>query len=595
MRFLPHPLLALLAAALLPAPAFAANPQSWVAGVGDDANLCGYSDPCLTFAAAVAATDPDGVVTANSPGDFGPFTATQGVTIDGTGAQAVVLAATGDGIVVNAPGKDVVLRDLDLQWGAGGPCSAAGTAAGIRILAARSVTIDKVTVRGFPGAGIAIAPTADGTTVVVRDSHLSDNCTAGLDARRPGGSARVTLLDSFVTNNPTGVRAGAGAAVRIARNTVTANATGLAYDAGGVLSSNGDNRVAGNVADGSPTPAPAPAPAPSGGAEPGAPTPPAAPAAAPCIVPKVTGLRYAPAVRKLYAAGCRPGTVRYRYSRKHRRYRMYRQDVRAGAVTAPQTQVRMTISAKRPKARPPRASVAVTGGEAVTWISGVGDDANPTCARIAPCKTLAGAVTQTADGGTINALDPVSGGTLTVTQPVTIDGGANLASVLGFTSANGIVINAGPAADVTLRNLTIEYGPSCTAPGVSGSGIRIISAHVVRLENVVIRGFPNAGVLTDPTSAAHVIADHSTLTGNCTAGIAAAGAPTDVTVLDSSVSGSVTGVTAGDGATVRLGGNQISGNTTAFARTGTGVLQSWGDELLGNTADGATPDALAAK
>lgn len=31
-----------------------------------------------------------------------------------------------------------------------------------------------------------------------------------------------------------------------------------------------------------------------------------------------------------------------------------------------------------------------------TWVSGVGDDANP-CSRTAPCKTFAGAISKTAD------------------------------------------------------------------------------------------------------------------------------------------------------------------------------------------------------
>jgi hypothetical protein len=33
-----------------------------------------------------------------------------------------------------------------------------------------------------------------------------------------------------------------------------------------------------------------------------------------------------------------------------------------------------------------------------TWVSGVGDDANP-CSRTAPCKTFAGAISKTAPSG----------------------------------------------------------------------------------------------------------------------------------------------------------------------------------------------------
>ena len=50
-----------------------------------------------------------------------------------------------------------------------------------------------------------------------------------------------------------------------------------------------------------------------------------------------------------------------------------------------------------------------------TWVSGVGDDANP-CSRTAPCKTFAGAISKTAARGEIDALDPAGFGALTITK-----------------------------------------------------------------------------------------------------------------------------------------------------------------------------------
>lgn len=41
-----------------------------------------------------------------------------------------------------------------------------------------------------------------------------------------------------------------------------------------------------------------------------------------------------------------------------------------------------------------------------TWVSGVGDDANP-CSRTAPCKTFAGAISKTAPAGKSTAWIPV--------------------------------------------------------------------------------------------------------------------------------------------------------------------------------------------
>lgn len=54
-----------------------------------------------------------------------------------------------------------------------------------------------------------------------------------------------------------------------------------------------------------------------------------------------------------------------------------------------------------------------------TWVSGVGDDANP-CSRTAPCKTFSGAISKTASGGEINVLDPGGFGGVTITKPITI-------------------------------------------------------------------------------------------------------------------------------------------------------------------------------
>src|SRR6201984_3508840 len=77
-----------------------------------------------------------------------------------------------------------------------------------------------------------------------------------------------------------------------------------------------------------------------------------------------------------------------------------------------------------------------------TWVSGVGDDANP-CSRTAPCKTFAGAISKTAAGGEIDALDPAGYGAVTITKGITIDGGGGqVASVLAA-GTNGIIVNAG--------------------------------------------------------------------------------------------------------------------------------------------------------
>src|ERR1700716_973635 len=88
-----------------------------------------------------------------------------------------------------------------------------------------------------------------------------------------------------------------------------------------------------------------------------------------------------------------------------------------------------------------------------TWVSGLGDDANP-CSRTAPCKTFPGAYSKTAAGGEIDALDPGGFGTISIGKALTIDGGGGqVASILGSGAINAVNINAGANDNIILRNL----------------------------------------------------------------------------------------------------------------------------------------------
>src|SRR6202034_2595787 len=86
-----------------------------------------------------------------------------------------------------------------------------------------------------------------------------------------------------------------------------------------------------------------------------------------------------------------------------------------------------------------------------TWVSGVGDDANP-CSRTAPCMTFAGAISKTAAGGEIDALDPGGFGSVTITKSITIDGGGGggVASVMASAGTTGITVSAGATDIVTI-------------------------------------------------------------------------------------------------------------------------------------------------
>ena len=157
-----------------------------------------------------------------------------------------------------------------------------------------------------------------------------------------------------------------------------------------------------------------------------------------------------------------------------------------------------------------------------TWVSGVGDDVNP-CSRTAPCKTFAGAISKTAAGGEINALDDGGFGAVTITKAITIDGGGHIAGVLAA-GTNGIIVNAGTADVVTLRNLDIN------GAGTGLNGIRIIAAKAVHIERCHIykfRGGTTGRAISDERSASQTAGPslfvHDTFIRDNLAGIAVVG------------------------------------------------------------------------
>jgi hypothetical protein len=118
-----------------------------------------------------------------------------------------------------------------------------------------------------------------------------------------------------------------------------------------------------------------------------------------------------------------------------------------------------------------------------TWVSGVGDDANP-CSRTAPCKTYAGAISKTAAGGEISTLDPGGFGALTITKAMTVNGDGTLAGILNA-GVSGIIVNAGANDVVYIRNLSIN------GAGTGLNGIRWIAGKALHVENCNIYGQGN--------------------------------------------------------------------------------------------------------
>jgi hypothetical protein len=189
-----------------------------------------------------------------------------------------------------------------------------------------------------------------------------------------------------------------------------------------------------------------------------------------------------------------------------------------------------------------------------TWVSGVGDDANPG-SRTAPCKTFAGAISKTAANGAVNVLDPGGFGGVTITKSITIEGNGTEGSIL-VSGTHGIIINAGPNDIVILRNLTLE------GVGNGLSGIRVLAAGSVHIENCRINGFANSGIdWACSVTNAQLYVKGLTVHNCGVAGInLESTAPTSVLVENANVTDSVNGLLASTNTDAVLTDCTFSGN-----------------------------------
>src|SRR5215470_1737732 len=187
------------------------------------------------------------------------------------------------------------------------------------------------------------------------------------------------------------------------------------------------------------------------------------------------------------------------------------------------------------------ATVSIAQAQASrTWVSGVGDDANP-CSRTAPCKTWAGAISKTAACGEIDALDPGGYGAVTITKSITLDGTGTFASILA-SLVNGIIINAAATDVVTIRGISING--FCN--GING--INILQAKTVNVEDCVIFRFSTGnGITVNDTNGCRLNVRNSVIRDNTLDAInavAAAATPTRITLSNVSLNGNANGIHA---------------------------------------------------
>lgn len=260
-----------------------------------------------------------------------------------------------------------------------------------------------------------------------------------------------------------------------------------------------------------------------------------------------------------------------------------------------------------------------------TWVSGVGDDANP-CSRTAPCKTFAGAISRTAAGGEINCLDPGGFGGVTITKALTIDCVHTVGGVLASLT-NGIIVNAGLTDRIVLRGLDIHGvgngfdGIKFIAGGslhvedsvISGmqNGINIGAGNEIYIKNTYIRNNSTVGVyiagsgglvnaVIEKTTVenqvyglavgtnARVTTRGSVYSGNSSSGISAQGGGS-VNVDNCIVTNNaVVGLYSADQSMLRVANSFITGNNIGVSTAGSGIAATFFDnKLQGNTVDGA--------
>jgi hypothetical protein len=207
----------------------------------------------------------------------------------------------------------------------------------------------------------------------------------------------------------------------------------------------------------------------------------------------------------------------------------------------------------------PLAQAQVVPPFARTWVSGVGDDQNAPdfgCARIAPCRTFAGAVGVTAPGGEVDVLDPGGFGAVRITRALTIDGTDSMGSILA-TSGAAVTINAGPNDDVVLRGLSFN------GARLGVNGIRFNSGRDLHVEHVAIERFIT-GIDFEPTGTSDLVVRDSNISNNRAVGIlsTSGGGSAHVTIDNSRIAWDPIGVSARTNSIVSISNSVFTGNGT---------------------------------
>lgn len=270
-----------------------------------------------------------------------------------------------------------------------------------------------------------------------------------------------------------------------------------------------------------------------------------------------------------------------------------------------------------------------------TWVSDSGNDANP-CSKAQACRTFAGAIVKTAAGGKITCLDMGEFGAVTITKSITIDCRRTRGDILS-PSINGVVINALTTDKIILQGLDIDGDGSGGLDGIrflAGASLHVEDTTVSNMTNGInvglnqaanaevfvtnsyMRNNANVGIFVSNAGAGtinmtlertmvennvfglivrgngRVDARNSAFSGNSNTGVLSevliAGPSSIIDLINCSVIGNGTGLSAGNSTVAGQGNLRVSGTTISLNFTGVtagnGNANTFNDNILRNNA-----------